>query len=134
MFLFQGTLLSDVEMFLRYCIPLPNSKMIFGDRIFIALFLVFNYIPQTYSCHFIISLKGNTGIDSLRDCNKICNGTARNSSCGTCLAPGAIDPALDCNNDCFGEANLDECNVCTGGNTGLVANYLKDVCGTSVVL
>lgn len=43
--------------------------------------------------------------------------------------PGTVNPFLDCNNDCFANAALDECGVCTEGNTGLMANYLKDACG-----
>lgn len=43
--------------------------------------------------------------------------------------PGTVNRFLDCNNDCFGNAALDECGVCTEGNTGLMANYLKDACG-----
>lgn len=31
---------------------------------------------------------------------------------------------------CFGDALTDGCDECTGGNTGKVANYLMDECGT----
>lgn len=78
---------------------------------------------------FIISLKGNTGVASFRDCAEECNGTAQNASCGVCLRPGEPNPALDCNNECLGDAMFDDCQVCIGGSTGLTANYLKDACG-----
>lgn len=83
----------------------------------------------THLC-YLLNFKGNTGLTSFKDCNNDCNGTARNASCGVCLQQGAVNQFLDCNNDCHGNASVDDCGVCTGGNTGLVANYLKDECST----
>jgi hypothetical protein len=57
----------------------------------------------------------------LDECNE-CDGN--NSTC------------TDCAGTPNGEAIIDDCGICTGGETGLIANYLKDcsgVCGGNVV-
>ena len=78
---------------------------------------------------------GNTGKmeNHLKDCNGECNGGATNSSdtCYKCLLAGEVNDFKDCNNDCDGIAVFDDCDVCTGGNTGKMANHLKDACGMS---
>lgn len=79
--------------------------------------------------NYLYFFQGNTNVSSLRDCNNECNGTAQIAECGVCLMRGKVNPFLDCNNNCFGNASLDKCGVCTGGNTSLMANYLKDACG-----
>ena len=80
-----------------------------------------------------IHSKGDTGIDDPKDCNRECNGGATNSSdtCYKCLLAGEVNDFKDCNNDCDGNAVIDDCDVCTGGNTGKMANHLKDACGMS---
>ena len=70
-----------------------------------------------------------------KDCNNVCNGTARNDTCGQCSNPPADDPNnvespfRDCNGDCFKGAMIDSCGNCTGGLTGRLPDFWRDACG-----
>ena len=95
---------------------------------------------QPSSVCILVCVKGTTGrdINYGKDCNNVCNGTARNDSCGVCSNPPAnnpestVSPFVDCNNDCFQSASLDSCGNCTGGLTGRAPNFWMDGCGELV--
>ena len=73
-----------------------------------------------------------------KDCNNVCNGTARNDTCGQCSNPPVDDPNniespfRDCNGDCFKGAIIDSCGNCTGGLTGKPFDFWRDACGKCV--